>query len=78
MNFSEYTVTIGTDPEYYGSECTEAEAAEIVKKLAALVAGKFPGINIEFDPYARRFSGPDEGTVDEIIDWIRDNWTAAL
>ena len=74
--FSDYTVSISTDPSYYGSECTAADADRIASSLANLIKSEFPGISVTAS--GRPVSGPDSETCDEIRRWVEDNWTAAL
>lgn len=78
--YNEYTVRISTEPSYYGSECTQIDANRIADNLTALVEEKFPGINIEkhTDGCVSKTTGPKQLVVDEINDWISENWTAAL
>jgi hypothetical protein len=79
-NYSEYTVRVSTDPSYYGSDCTQADANRISDGITKLVEAEFPGVSIikESEIGGRGVSGPDQETVDEISDWISTNWTAAF
>lgn len=76
MNFSEYTVSVTTEPSYYGSNCTQSDADRIAGSLTSLIEGQFPGVNVVRSE--GKTTGPDSGTVDDINDWISNNWTAAL
>ena len=75
-NFGEYSVSISTDPSYYGAACTQDDARMISATLANLIRGEFPGINVTTS--GRPVSGPDNETCEEIRRWIEDNWNAAL
>jgi hypothetical protein len=80
-NYSEYTVRIATDPCYYGSDCTEEDAARISNAVAEMVQSEFPGVNVVFDKMIggnKGTLGPDTSVCDEINEWIYDNWTKAL
>jgi hypothetical protein len=79
-NYSEYTVRVSTDPSYYSSTCTQADAERISDNIAKLVEAEFLGVSIikESEIGGRGVSGPDQEIVDEISDWISTNWTAAL
>jgi hypothetical protein len=79
--YADYTVMISTDPSYYGSDCTNHRAMQIVYSLGKLIRGEFPRVNIEdySDGMSSSFTtGPDDQVVDEIDQWIETNWTAAL
>ena len=81
MKYNAYTVSISTDPTYYGSECTADDAGRIVEQLAAMFAAQFPGITtVEHHDGegSGKTTGPDESIVEEINLWIEDNWTKAL
>jgi len=82
MNYSEYTAQIMSDPSYYGSECSTADAAAICERLAALITDAFPGIEVRTwnDTIGGSAAtlGPDQSVCDEINLWISSNWTAAL
>ena len=80
MNYSDYTVRVSVDPTYYGSSCTEAHVAIIVKNLGDSIASEFPGINIErwTDGKSSSTTGPDRFVIDEINQWIENNWTKSL
>jgi len=45
-DFSEYSIRVGTDAGYYGSQCTDADALRIAADVAKLIEGEFPGINV--------------------------------
>ena len=51
-DFSEYSIRVGTDAGYYGSQCTDADALRIAADVAKLIAGEFPGGCLD-----RRFFG---------------------
>jgi len=75
-DFSRYTVPISDGPSYYGSDCTQADADRIAASLTTLIEGQFPGVKVVTS--GLRISGPDQEVIDEINNWISDNWTAAL
>ncbi len=77
-DYSEYSVTVGTDAGYYGSQCTEADAVRIADGIAELIRNEYPGIQVNIQSVGRPVAGPDEEVVDDIRRWIEDNWTAAL
>ena len=77
-DFSEYSVTVETDPGYYGSRCTDADAVKIANGIAELIRSEFPGIQINTQSVGRPVTGPDEEVVEDIRRWVDDNWTAAL
>jgi hypothetical protein len=78
--YSEYTVRVSTDPSYYGSTCTQADADRIAGNIEKLILAEFPGVTVikESEIGGRGVEGPDQETVDAISDWIASNWTAAL
>jgi hypothetical protein len=83
MNYSDYTIYIPLDPQYYGSICTPVEAENIARALASLVADRYPGIYTVLTPAnqppcSRAVSGPDPETVSEIANWVSDNWWTCL
>lgn len=79
-DYSEYTVRVSTDPSYYGSHCDQSDATRISDNISKLVEARFPGVTIikESEIGGRGVSGPDQGTVDEIAEWVSSNWTSAL
>ena len=82
MKYNEYTAQIISDRSYYGSECSATDAAEITKRLTAMIEQKFPGITVrewtETIGGSASTLGPDQSVCDEINQWISDNWTAAM
>jgi hypothetical protein len=79
--FYDYTVRISAEPSYYGSECSKEDADRIAENLSDLIRGEFPGIRIE--PFidgqgSSSTTGPDDVVVEQINQWIENNWTAAL
>ena len=46
-DYSEYTVKTSTEPSFYGSECTQADADCIAKNISDLIRSEFPGITVE-------------------------------
>ncbi len=80
-DFSEYTVKNSTDPSFYGTDCTQEDADLIAEAISDLIRNEFPGINVgEWSDgnVSSKTTGPDEAVIDEINDWIANNWTAAL
>ena len=77
-DFSKYSIRVGTDAGYYGSQCTDADALRIAADIAKLIAREFPGINITTGETSKSVTGPDEATRDEIREWVENHWTAAL
>ncbi len=77
-DFSEYSIRVGTDASYYGSQCTDADALRIAGDLAKLIEGEFPGIDVTTGETSKSVTGPDEATCDEIREWVQSHWTAAL
>jgi len=80
-NYSEYAVKLISDPVYYGSECTQDDAEKIVEKLSRMIQREFPGVDVstwQEGAESSATTGPDSEVVDEINQWISDNWTAAL
>ena len=79
--YDEYTVRISNEPSYYGSTCTETDAARIVSSLTDLIKSEYPGITVEIfrdGEHSTCMLGPDAETCRDIEQWIADNWTAAL
>ena len=76
MNYSEYATAISNDPSCYGTECTLADAERIAASLTKMIEAEFPGINVTTS--GSKTTGPDSDVIDEINDWISNNWTAAL
>lgn len=76
MNYSDYSVQVTTDPSYYGSSCTQADADRIAANLGDMIRAEFPGVQITNS--GRPVCGPDSGVVEEIRQWVEENWTNAL
>jgi hypothetical protein len=80
-DYSEYTVKNSTETSFYGSDCTQEDADRIAKAISDLIRTEFPGINVEEwsdGNVSSKTTGPDESVIEEINDWIANNWTAAL
>lgn len=77
--YSGYTAQVPTDPSFYGS-CTSEDAAVIASRIAEMIKGQFPGIDVREYPEIGKAStlGPDESISSVIDEWIEANWTAAL
>ena len=79
-DYSEYKITVSSDPCCYGSDYTAVEAAAITARLVRGIEAQFPGIEarvclvIETD----EVSGPDSDICEVISFWIQNNWTSAL
>ena len=80
FDFSEYTVRVSNDPIYYGPDCSEADAERITGQIADLIRSEFPGIMVEVfnEIGSSATTGPDSSVIDDINQWIQDNWTSAL
>ena len=76
QSFDEYSVCVSDEPEYYGPNCTQADAYRIAENLSGMVMLEFPGITVT--TYGRPVCGPDSETCEEIRQWVETNWTAAL
>ena len=77
--FKQYSIDITTEPAFYGSFCTEKEAAAIASRLSDMVEEEFPGITVYFSHEGGRpVRGPEESVRDEIRAWVENNWTAAV
>lgn len=77
-DYSEYSVKVTSDPSYYGTDCTQADAARMAASLADLIRSEFDGIDVVENALNSKTTGPDENVIEEINTWIQDNWTAAL
>jgi hypothetical protein len=71
-----YTACVAIEPSYYGSECSADDAARIAGNLRDMLLERFPGITVEESE--NKTTGPDAAVVDEINQWVQENWTAAL
>ena len=76
MNYSKYTTAISNEPSYYGIECTQTDADRIAATLTKMIECEFLGINVTTS--GSKTTGPDSEVIDEINEWISNNWTAAL
>ena len=80
-NYSEYTVCVGNDECNYGSDCTREQVVKIADSIQSMIEAEFPGINVrrtEEIGVPTPTTGPDTAVIDEINQWVQDNWTAAL
>ena len=77
-DFSKYSIRVGTDAGYYGSQCTDADALRIAGDVAKLIENEFPGIAVTTGETSKSVTGPDEATCEEIRAWVESHWTAAL
>lgn len=78
IDYSEYSIMVGTDPGYYGSQCGDEDAQRIANSVADLIRREFPGIQVNLTEIGRPVTGPDSEVVEEIREWVENNWTAAL
>ena len=78
-NYDGYTVRVSNDPSYYGN-VTNEQAARIASDLTTLIEGEFPGVTVETVNLISGLgvTGPDELVIDEIMDWVANNWTSVL
>jgi hypothetical protein len=72
MNYSRYSVFIGTDPAEYGSYCTQAGADSCAEMLAQLIAEEFDGIRVNVRENGSAVRGPDGDVCEEIRLWIQE------
>ena len=82
INFTDYTVTLSDDPAYYDlgrhELWAEERTQEIVSDVTSLIERRFPGINVVADANKVHDAGPDDEILEEIQQWVGDNWTSAL
>lgn len=76
MNYSTYSVAITNEPSYYGTECTQVDADRIAETLAQMIQAEFPGIAVNTN--GTKTTGPDSAVIDEINEFVSENWTKAL
>jgi hypothetical protein len=72
MNYRNYTVTVGTDPSEYGSECSQEQAERIAEYLAQLIAEEFEGICVNVRENGSAVRGSEAQVCEEISTWIQD------
>lgn len=76
------TVQLPTEPSYWGSTATKADVDRIIGNLETMIRNEFSGVDIDFqrmsEPRGRGIWGDDESVIDDIHQFIQDNWTAAL
>ena len=72
MTYRHYSVTVGTEPSEYGSECTQAQADSCADMLAQLIAEEFEGIRVNVRENGHPVSGPDAEVCEEIRLWIQE------
>lgn len=79
---SNITIQLPTEPSYWGSTATEADVDRIIGNLETMIRNEFSGVDIDFqrmsEPRGRGIWGDDESVIDDIHQFIQDNWTAAL
>jgi hypothetical protein len=83
MNYTKYTVTVKTDCSYWGDDTDREFANDLARQHGAKIVAALPGINVRYCEMighgnADNTTGPDQTVIDEINDWISENWTAAL
>jgi len=72
MNHSQYSVTVGTEPSEYGSECSKERAEQIAEYLSQLIAEEFEGIRVNVRENGSAVRGPEAQVCEEISTWIQD------
>ena len=79
-DYSDYTVRVTSEPSYYGSTCTDADAESIAQRIADMIREEFAGIvcTVSRNVEGPGITGPDEAIRDEILLWVDAHWTAAL
>jgi len=79
-DYSEYKITVSSDPCCYGSDYTAEEAAAITARMVRGIEAQFPGIEarVRLIIGADEVSGPDSEVCDEISFWIQNNWCSTL
>ena len=80
-DFSDYTTYISVDPEFYGTDCDEVMVQTIYENLSKMIEAEFTGICVL--PFrdgegSGKTVGPCDEIVNEINEWISDNWTQSL
>ena len=78
IDYSKYTVTVETDPSYYGSQCSPDEVIRLAMALSDRIEAELPGINVNLAQNKRVTSGPNEIVSTEIDAWISMIWTEIL
>jgi hypothetical protein len=80
MTYNEYKIILSSDISSYGDDDSQEHIEEINEILSAMISREFPKIQIEITPIYNGFkiTGPDQDTIDQINNWISENWTAAL
>jgi len=72
MTYRNYTVTVGTEPSEYGSECTAENGERFAVYLAMLIAEEFEGVRVIVRDNRGPVNGPDAETCEEIRLWIQE------
>jgi hypothetical protein len=72
MSYRKYTVTVGTEPSLYGSDCTPEQGERFAVYLAMLVAEEFESIRVIVRDNSGPVRGPDAETCEEIRSWIQE------
>lgn len=83
MNKQEITITLPTEPSYWGSAATSADVDRIIDTLESMIQTEF---GERFDLSFQRMplvlsSGVhciQDDCAQEVWEWIGDNWTDAL
>ena len=81
------TVQLPTEPSYWGSEITEQEIGSILDKMESMILKEYS--EAPFEIRIERTSTPrwnpvfsadcdDDEAVEEIRQWMEDNWMKAL
>ena len=80
MKYNEYTIVLSSDPSTYGHGVTPSRTEDINQILAGMIRREFDAINIEFSHLdgCGKITGPEQETIDEINNWVAENWQSAL
>lgn len=68
------TYTISSNPEYWGSDATEAEAETSAALLAAAITERF-GVDVHIGDVVTERMNDDADPEGTIREWVNDNWT---
>lgn len=71
------TYQISTQPQYYGSDATDADGDRCARIIAERLRALYPSVRIEIvagEPRSDFDDPADRGLLDEIVQQINDNW----
>lgn len=71
-SYSDYSVTVSTEPSYYGPECGREEAERLADFLADIIAEEFAGIHVSISEIGGPVRGPQSDVCEEIRVWIEE------